>query len=178
MTLKFYSGGRSQGKTSFIKETERAIQTRTQMIIDHCHRYNLGAEQCQQLINSDAYLKAMRDNLCNYHAMQTNTEFSIPRENAVFVDFDMANGSNIRFHRLDMEVKFQSNYQTIWKPDERDCAIDEKLAQYYRDTPDSMDNKQAAKYYRVFSEWCRNSGYTPEEISRSKKRVARLSKFL
>lgn len=55
-----------------------------------------------------------------------------------------------------------------WTVDERYQALVERLEQYYKDTPDSMDNKEALKHWKLFKDWCKHNGYTHKEIVRAK----------
>jgi len=56
-----------------------------------------------------------------------------------------------------------------FKLDERTQALEDRLALYYKQTPDSMDNTTARKYWLEFHDWCRKYGYTSEEINRAKR---------
>ena len=58
-----------------------------------------------------------------------------------------------------------------FKPDERQIELHKRLEQYYRDTPDEMDNRTAMKYYREFKQWCDDCGYTQDEVNRAKRNV-------
>lgn len=51
----------------------------------------------------------------------------------------------------------------------RDSRLQDRLQQYYDETPDSMSNKDAMVKWREFKEWCRIEGYTPEEINKAKQ---------
>jgi len=56
-------------------------------------------------------------------------------------------------------------------PDKRDVALYERLDQYYKDTPDSMGNRAAVRYWREFKQWCNERDYTQDEINRAKRNV-------
>jgi hypothetical protein len=57
----------------------------------------------------------------------------------------------------------------VYVPDPRLAALHERLSQYYRDTPDSMSNRVAMPYYREFKDWCRDCGYTLQEVNYAKR---------
>ena len=44
----------------------------------------------------------------------------------------------------------------------------DRLQKYYDDTPDSMGNKEAAKCWKEFRQWCESRGYTQIEINKAK----------
>jgi len=67
------------------------------------------------------------------------------------------------------ESQFKSMFMSSFNPDPIHEAICERLREYYNVTPDSVDNKEAAKHYRKFSDWCKNNGFTTEQISSAKK---------
>lgn len=67
------------------------------------------------------------------------------------------------------EQEFRRLYMGEWKPDERLQALEDRLALYYEQTPDSMGNREALKYWRQFREWCRYGGYSDEEVTRAKQ---------
>ena len=52
--------------------------------------------------------------------------------------------------------------------DKREIALSERLRQYYRDTPDEMDNRTAMKHWQAFEQWCNDHRYTQDEINRVK----------
>ena len=58
-----------------------------------------------------------------------------------------------------------------FKPDERQISLHERLEQYYRDTPDEVDNRTAMKHWLEFKQWCNDCGYTQDEINRAKRNV-------
>ncbi len=60
-------------------------------------------------------------------------------------------------------------YQQRFEPDPRFQALCERLLQYYKATPDNMSNRDALPHWRAFRLWCRERGYTPEEINRAKR---------
>ena len=54
-------------------------------------------------------------------------------------------------------------------PDKRYQALYERLEQYYLDTPNSMDNRDARKYWIAFNRWCSDRDYTRQEINHAKR---------
>ena len=67
--------------------------------------------------------------------------------------------------------EFNKLYMCTFEPDQRQIALHETLAEYYRLTPDNVSNVEAGKHYRKFYEWAKSSGYTPEEINRAKREL-------
>lgn len=55
-----------------------------------------------------------------------------------------------------------------FEPDERYISLVNRLQQYYDDTPDSMNNRDAAPFWKNFIQWCDTHGYTREEINKAK----------
>lgn len=55
-----------------------------------------------------------------------------------------------------------------FKPDYRYEELCKHLAEYYKDTPDNIDNKTAMKRWRLFKAWCSVNGYTQREINKAK----------
>lgn len=55
-----------------------------------------------------------------------------------------------------------------FEPDERYISLVNRLQQYYDDTPDSMNNKDAAQFWKTFIKWCDDHGYTRKEINEAK----------
>jgi len=60
-------------------------------------------------------------------------------------------------------------------PDERENAVYDRLTQYYKDTPNSMDNRVAMIHWKLFKQWCNEHGITRDEINRAKKQCAHLA---
>ncbi len=60
------------------------------------------------------------------------------------------------------------NNECKFEISERDIQIREKFAQYYKDTPSGMNNKDALPLWNTLMEWCRNNHYTQDEINKSK----------
>ncbi len=73
------------------------------------------------------------------------------------------------------EQVFMGLYQCNFRPDQRTLELEKRLAKYYADTPDSMDNREAYRHWRGFREWAKISGYTLEEINRAKSRMESLA---
>ena len=69
--------------------------------------------------------------------------------------------------RLSAE-EFRDLYSGKFEPDERSNRLYERLLQYYKDTSDSMSNKEALKYYKEFKSWCVDNGYSSNAVSRMK----------
>ena len=67
---------------------------------------------------------------------------------------------------------FKSQYECNFAPDSRWLALCDRLEQYYRDTPSSMSNKAALPKWHNFLNWCRDNGYTRDEINRAKISIA------
>lgn len=70
-----------------------------------------------------------------------------------------------------MKSKSHAWLQGNFQQDKRLLALQERLALYYKQTPDDMSNSKALKYRLQFSKWCRDCGYTPQEIKRAKSQV-------
>lgn len=66
------------------------------------------------------------------------------------------------------ESWFRQQYETYYSPGGRMEALVERLEQYYRDTPVSMDNKTARLHWIEFRKWTASFGYTQQEINRAK----------
>lgn len=64
---------------------------------------------------------------------------------------------------------FEAMFNCVFNPDPVHEAIVERLREYYNATPDSVDNLVAARHYRKFTDWAKNSGITHEQISYAKK---------
>jgi len=67
------------------------------------------------------------------------------------------------------ECDFKMFFMGEFKPDERVQALEDRLALYYEQTPDSMGNRQALKYWKQFHEWCKSYGYSADEINKAKR---------
>lgn len=82
------------------------------------------------------------------------------------------------YGKLMREISASEDYRALllgnFVPDEREIALHERLVKYYKDTPDSMSNRDALPHWKLFTEWCFNNGYTREEINNAKKQCARL----
>lgn len=68
---------------------------------------------------------------------------------------------------------FKAQYLGDFTIDQREIDLLERLEKYYRDTPDSMDNRTAKPHWSAFILWCERNGYTREEINKI-KRMARI----
>ena len=62
-------------------------------------------------------------------------------------------------------------FNGTFKPDERWQRLYDKFEQYYKDTPDSMNNKDALPFWKKFNEWCNINGYTRDEVNDMKKSI-------
>lgn len=69
------------------------------------------------------------------------------------------------------QAEFKRLYQGDFRPNNRETALHQRLEKYYRDIPDSMPNKVAKGYWFEFKQWCRDRGYTQEEINQAKRAV-------
>ena len=67
------------------------------------------------------------------------------------------------------ECDFNHLYMCKFEPDERLQALEDRLPLYYEQTPDSMGNREALKYWRQFHEWCKCYGYSSAEINKAKR---------
>ena len=56
-------------------------------------------------------------------------------------------------------------------PDNRQIALHDRLREYYKSTPESMDNKAALPYWLDFKRWCAERGYNQEEINKAKREI-------
>lgn len=66
------------------------------------------------------------------------------------------------------QEEFKRQFLGDWTVDERFEALVERLQQYYRDTPDYMDNRDARPHWEAFKKWCSERGYTKTEVDRAK----------
>lgn len=66
------------------------------------------------------------------------------------------------------DSSFRQQYLGEWKVDERGDILHKRLSEYYKNT-EHMDNRDAAKKWREFRNWCDNSGYSREEINKAKQ---------
>ncbi len=64
--------------------------------------------------------------------------------------------------------KFNNSNECKFEISKRDIQIREKFAQYYKDTPSGMNNKDALPLWKTLMEWCRNNHCTEDEINKSK----------
>ena len=69
------------------------------------------------------------------------------------------------------EEEYRRLWLGEWVPDQRYIDLYKHLQQYYKDTPDSMDSRQARPHWILFNKWCRDRGYTPEEINKAKRDI-------
>lgn len=73
-----------------------------------------------------------------------------------------------------MDAKaFKREYLGEFVISEREQKIIERLKRYYDLTPDSMPNSLAIKHWREFTDWCRNNGYSSQDINRAKRSLRR-----
>ena len=63
----------------------------------------------------------------------------------------------------------KEQYFCEFKADERFQALCERLQKYYNDTPSLMSNRHAVQQWNLFKLWCRNNGYTQDEINIAKR---------
>lgn len=68
------------------------------------------------------------------------------------------------------DEQFKSQFMCNFKPDKRLDALDKKLAKYYTES-DHLDNYGAKKLYIEFTEWRKLSGYSSDDLNKSKSRV-------
>lgn len=69
----------------------------------------------------------------------------------------------------DRRSEFNALLYGEFKPDYRYEELCKQLAEYYKSTPDSVDNKTAMERWRLFKSWCFENGYTYREINRAKQ---------
>ena len=69
----------------------------------------------------------------------------------------------------DRRSEFNNLLYGEFKPDYRYEELCKQLAEYYRSTPDGVDNKAAMERWRSFKAWCFENGYTQQEINRAKR---------
>lgn len=77
---------------------------------------------------------------------------------------DLVSSENRLRHKEFMEL-----YMGNFEPASRNNNLYERLQQYYKDTPVSMSNKEAFKYYKEFRSWCVENGYNNSDISNIKR---------
>lgn len=80
-------------------------------------------------------------------------------------------GDNNGFFEFSPE-QFKREFLCVFTPNQRDVDLDKRLEQYYRETPDSMSNKDARVCWKQFKQWAAEHGYTQENINRAKRRVS------
>jgi len=68
-----------------------------------------------------------------------------------------------------MKPDYEKKYLNVWKVDEREIELHERLKQYYSD--DGMDNKTALIEWRSFKDWTLLHGYSSEEVNRAKRNM-------
>jgi hypothetical protein len=68
-------------------------------------------------------------------------------------------------------IEFNQQYLGSFTTDQRQIDLYERLKQYYNDTPDSMSNATAMPYFKDFKQWCRERGYTQDEINSAKRNL-------
>lgn len=66
------------------------------------------------------------------------------------------------------QEEYRKAYLCEFKIDQRKLDLENRLNQYYKDMPDSMDNKTAYLFWNEFKRWCFRNGYTQKEINRAK----------
>lgn len=64
---------------------------------------------------------------------------------------------------------FNYIYMGQWNPNSRNLAIQDRLQKYYDDTPDCMSNNDAKVHWKSFIGWCKENGYSREDINNAKK---------
>jgi hypothetical protein len=67
------------------------------------------------------------------------------------------------------EIEFDGQYLCVFTVDERTCELQDRLQQYYQDTPDSMSNKNAFVHWKKFKKWACLNGYSSQEINHAKR---------
>lgn len=65
--------------------------------------------------------------------------------------------------------QFREMYLCHWTVSSREQLLQERLQQYYLETPDSMSNVNARIKWKEFREWCQVMGYSVEEINKAKR---------
>lgn len=63
---------------------------------------------------------------------------------------------------------YKKLFQQEFSPDPRRLALLERVEQYYRDTPDSMGNKEALPYWIELKKWVSEHGYSQDEFNQAK----------
>jgi hypothetical protein len=81
----------------------------------------------------------------------------------------------MQFKRLAAAVvqaeDFRQQFLGDFKIDERRRALVARLEEYYRNTPDSMSNREAFQHWNDFIWWCDQYGYSKAEINAAKMEV-------
>jgi len=62
--------------------------------------------------------------------------------------------------------EFRRLYECVFEPDQRGVELHHRLQAYY-----NQDDGNASQQWRDFKTWCRDNGYTQEEVNRAKKSV-------
>lgn len=70
---------------------------------------------------------------------------------------------------LETHEQWNKQYLGDFKVNTRFNDLCDRLQEYYTSTPDSMNNKDAMKYWKLFKQWCGERGYTQEEINKAKR---------
>ncbi len=67
--------------------------------------------------------------------------------------------------------EYRKHFLGDFKPDRHFQKLCERLEEYYRCTPERMDNREAYLYLKDFRKWCADRCYTQEEINLAKKQI-------
>ena len=59
-------------------------------------------------------------------------------------------------------------FECRWEPCPRMAELQDRLQQYYAETPGYMSKREALLKSKEFTEWCRAEGYTSEERRHNK----------
>lgn len=65
--------------------------------------------------------------------------------------------------------EFNRFYFGTFEPDTRTIELQDRLQQYYNETPDHVSNKEAYVKWKEFKEWALYNGYTTDEINKAKR---------
>ena len=71
------------------------------------------------------------------------------------------------------ESEFRKLYHCEFKAEPEYAKLLDRLNLYYEQTPDSIPNQIAIKYWRDFKKWCDCHGYTSEDINRAKRSLSK-----
>ena len=67
------------------------------------------------------------------------------------------------------DIEFNRIYFGVFGSDQRSLKLLNKIDEYYKNTPESVDNRTSHRISTEFSQWCAENGYTRSEVSYAKR---------